>query len=132
MCDIKEGDTVVVKRTVKENKLSTTFAPEEYTVTKLVGSNATVQSNTSGRILQRNVAHLKPLSTSESVVVPADVSTEAPSRDLFPSTQDNETENETEDRSSEIQEYNSINRSTRMSRKPEYLKDYDTNAVCTI
>ncbi|XP_055604267.1 uncharacterized protein K02A2.6-like [Uranotaenia lowii] len=59
--DIVVGDSVLVKRTKKDNKLDTTFAPEEYAVVKKQGSDTTVQSQATGKELRRNVAHLKKL-----------------------------------------------------------------------
>lgn len=124
--EIREGDTVVVKRTVKDNKLSTTFAPEEYTVIKLVGSDATVQSNSSGRVLNRNVAHLKILPASMSTTENPpfkDQSAMLPLRDM-------DITNESEEAGpQETQADQSTSRSMRMSRKPAYLKDYHTDAV---
>ncbi|XP_055605167.1 uncharacterized protein K02A2.6-like [Uranotaenia lowii] len=59
--DIVVGDSVLVKRTKKDNKLDTTFAPEEYAVVKKQGSDTTVKSQATGKELRRNVAHLKKL-----------------------------------------------------------------------
>lgn len=52
---------IVVKRIQKENKLSTTFNPEEFSVIDRRGSEAVLQSKDSNRIIQRNVSHLKKL-----------------------------------------------------------------------
>lgn len=59
--DISEGDIVVSKRIQKENKLSTTFDPEEYSVVERNGSDITLKSKETGKIIHRNVAHLKKL-----------------------------------------------------------------------
>lgn len=59
--DICQGDTVVTKRIHKENKLSTTFDPEEYLVIDRNGSDITIKSKESGKIIHRNVVHLKKL-----------------------------------------------------------------------
>ncbi|XP_062538474.1 uncharacterized protein K02A2.6-like [Armigeres subalbatus] len=61
---LKEGDIVVAKRMIKENKLSSTFAPEEFEIVKLCGTDATLRSMQSKREVHRNVGHLKPIETS--------------------------------------------------------------------
>ncbi|XP_062557947.1 uncharacterized protein K02A2.6-like [Armigeres subalbatus] len=58
---IKAGDTVIAKRMIKANKLSSNFSPEELEVLYRTGSNVAVRSKESGRILHRNVFHLKPV-----------------------------------------------------------------------
>lgn len=55
------GDTVVAKRVQKENKLSTTFDPDELTVIGKAGSSVTVRSQDTGRTFNRNISHLKKL-----------------------------------------------------------------------
>lgn len=55
---IKEGDGVLVKRAIKTNELSSTFSPESCEVIKKKGSELTLQSDESGRIFKRNVAHV--------------------------------------------------------------------------
>lgn len=59
--DLREGDRVVLRRVQKENKLSTTFDPEEYIVVGRRGPDCELQSTESKRIIHRNVAHLKKL-----------------------------------------------------------------------
>lgn len=59
--EIEIGDTVVARRIQKENKLSTTFSPEEYSVVDRRGSDVTLKSNDSGREIHRNTSHLKKL-----------------------------------------------------------------------
>lgn len=54
--ELREGDVVVCKRMTKENKLSTTFAPEEYEIRELNGSDATLRSFETNREVHRNVA----------------------------------------------------------------------------
>lgn len=62
--DIEEGDEVVAKRQVTTNKLSTTFEPTVYTVTKRNGSEVTIESAATGTQYRRNVAHVKKLPSS--------------------------------------------------------------------
>lgn len=66
--DIDVGDNVLVMRTRKDNKLDTTFAPEEYAVVKKRGSDTTVRSQLTGKELRRNVAHLKKLEQADNNV----------------------------------------------------------------
>ncbi|XP_062539260.1 uncharacterized protein K02A2.6-like [Armigeres subalbatus] len=63
--DLEEGDKVVIKRIQKDNKLSTTFDPEEYIVIARKGSDVTLKSTMSGRIIHRNISHLKKLYATE-------------------------------------------------------------------
>lgn len=42
---LKEGDVVIAKRTVKENKLASNFSPEEFVILDRSGPDATLQSN---------------------------------------------------------------------------------------
>ncbi|XP_058817493.1 uncharacterized protein K02A2.6-like [Topomyia yanbarensis] len=105
--ELREGDVVVAKRTVKENKLSTTFAPEEFTVAELNGSDATLRSKTSGRIMHRNVAHLRPLvalNLAGKTLQRDDVNTS-----IIPIEQNTSTHE----------------RPSRIQRSPEYLRDYE-------
>lgn len=62
---LKEGDIVVIKRMIKENKLSSTFMPEEFEIKGISGSEATLRSTQSNRIIHRNLSHLKPIRSSE-------------------------------------------------------------------
>ena len=55
--DIQEGDTVLLQQP-RQNKLTTTYKPELYTVTSRNGSEVTVQSP-DGVEYRRNVAHVK-------------------------------------------------------------------------
>ena len=55
--DIREGDLVLLQQN-KQNKLTTTYQPELYTVLSRNGSEVTVQSS-QGVKYRRNVAHLK-------------------------------------------------------------------------
>ena len=56
-CDVKEGDSVLLQQP-HQNKLSTTYKPELYTVVSRDGSEVTVVSS-DGVKYRRNVAHVK-------------------------------------------------------------------------
>lgn len=121
--ELKEGAVVVAKRTVKENKLSTTFAPEEFIITELKGSDATLKSNTTGRILHRNVAHLKPLLDQDqaepdngNLVETNSVAEDGPDNGYPADTISMAGDESSPGRS----------RPSRRARKPEYLRDYET------
>ncbi|XP_055584827.1 uncharacterized protein LOC129737692 [Uranotaenia lowii] len=74
------GDLVLAKRSKKDNKLSSDFSPEEFTVTKKQGTDFTIRSTSSGKEFRRSVAHLKRIEhQSEN----SDVSTE-----IMPAIQD--------------------------------------------
>lgn len=123
--ELREGDVVVCKRMIKENKLSTTFAPEEYEIIKLNGSDATLRSVRSDREVHRNVTHLKRLSKDK----PAD---HEQIEELTPAHED-ESSSITDDIvgvESEIESPSNIIRPKRTQRKPAYLNEYHTNAVC--
>ncbi|XP_055629256.1 uncharacterized protein K02A2.6 isoform X2 [Toxorhynchites rutilus septentrionalis] len=62
------GDKVFVKRTKKDNKLSTDFSPEHFEVTERQGSEVTLRSTVSGKRLKRNVVHLKKAETGQESV----------------------------------------------------------------
>ncbi|XP_055614912.1 uncharacterized protein K02A2.6-like [Toxorhynchites rutilus septentrionalis] len=59
---IEIGDRVLAKRTIKENKLSSDFSPEEYIVIKKNGTDVTIRSESSGKEFRRSVTHLKRIS----------------------------------------------------------------------
>lgn len=59
---IEVGDTVLTKRMRKENKLSTEFSPEEFTVLNKKGTDVTIRSSSSGKTYNRSAAHLKVVS----------------------------------------------------------------------
>lgn len=138
--DLKEGDTVVTKRIKKTNKLSTTFAPEEFKIVKLSGSDATLQSTDSNRILHRNTAHLKPLlkhTSLEEEITPEPEVEEGNSphhtsaeEDIIPEPEAEEgnTPHQASYRnlSDSFQREQPHQRPTRSLRVPGYLKDYQT------
>ncbi|XP_055633245.1 uncharacterized protein K02A2.6-like [Toxorhynchites rutilus septentrionalis] len=117
--ELREGDIVVSKRMCKTNKLSTTFAPEEFQITKLTGSDATLSSTDSNRIIHRNVAHLKPLMKNTA-------SEEADAR--RPENGDGATSQEFQgnELSGSSLPKDPNQRPSRSLRVPVYLKDYHT------
>lgn len=127
--ELKEGDVVVAKRTVKENKLSSTFAPEEFVITKLKGSDATLESKTSGRVLHRNVAHLKPLLDQDQDETDLDngdpVDANSVVEDEASPIQDQPEANPDTNSVAEDEASPDRFRPTRKARKPEYLRDYE-------
>ncbi|XP_062701591.1 uncharacterized protein K02A2.6-like [Aedes albopictus] len=64
--DIEVGDHVLAKRTKKDNKLSTEFAPEEYEVIEKRGTDVTIRSSSSGKKFRRSAAHLKAIPRTAS------------------------------------------------------------------
>lgn len=59
------GDKVLMQNLTPGNKLSTTYIPTEYTVLGKQGSRVTVQNEETGKIFQRNSAHLKRIGHPE-------------------------------------------------------------------
>lgn len=105
---LKPGDLVVAKRTLRENKLSSNFGPEELVIVERSGPDVTLKSSESGRVLHRNVAHLKKLVPRQEV----------------PNSDANEPCT-----TSEVLESERDQRPRRESRKPEYLNDYQLGIV---
>lgn len=62
--EISIGDTVLMKNLLPTNKLATNFLDEKFVVIDRRGTNVTIQSKETGRIYDRNTAHLKLLPTS--------------------------------------------------------------------
>lgn len=60
--ELTEGDIVVAKKMLKENKLSSNFGREQFEITKRTGTKAELKSMETGKTYQRNVAHLKRIS----------------------------------------------------------------------
>lgn len=60
--DIQVGDTVLRKNLIKEDKLTTTFDPQEFEVINRKGPVVTIQSKVKGDVYDRNVAHVKKIS----------------------------------------------------------------------
>lgn len=61
---IKEGDKVLMQNLTPGNKLSTTYSPTEYEVVKKTGSRVTIQNEETGKVYDRNSAHLKKITGS--------------------------------------------------------------------
>lgn len=115
--EIKVGDTVIVKRVHKENKLSTTFSPEEHVVVDRKGSDVTVKSKESGKELHRNTKHLKKLVTENK--------DEIPEQNGCPDEEGNSTPkpgNVSIENSESREEISS--RPRRETKQPAYLEDY--------
>ncbi|KAL7743611.1 hypothetical protein ACLKA6_019230 [Drosophila palustris] len=80
----KNGDKVLVKNVILTNKLTPTFDKTEYEVKEKNGNIVKVDGG--GRILTRNVCHLKKIpKTSESTIVEAQLTDAIP---LGPPTKD--------------------------------------------
>ncbi|XP_055622078.1 uncharacterized protein K02A2.6-like [Toxorhynchites rutilus septentrionalis] len=61
------GDRVLMQNLNPENKLSTTYVPTEFTVLDKEGSRVTVQNDETGRVFQRNSAHLKRITHPQEI-----------------------------------------------------------------
>lgn len=57
--EIQVGDIVIMKNLHPKNKLSTIFGAERYEVMKTVGSTVMLKEEESGKLFERNVAHVK-------------------------------------------------------------------------
>lgn len=64
--DIKEGDMVLAKRQIKENKLQSIFEPTEYVVLTRDGAEVTIESTETGKLYRRKVAHLQKILSNAS------------------------------------------------------------------
>lgn len=119
--NLSEGDVVVARRTVKENKLSSNFSPEQFEVVNRKKSEAEIRSKTTGKTYFRNVSHLKP-------IIPT-----AKSQDRIPGTcqeespEPAESEDTTEAEEIAIEESRAEPRIQRNQKRPKYLQDYVTN-----
>lgn len=126
--EITVGDNVVTKRIQRENKLSTAFTPEEFEVIDMRGSDVTLRSKESERIIHRNLSHLKKLVSDSSQS--STQSTEGTERE-----QTNEDKGKTANQSirDEIEGsprgVPSPSRPRRETRKPGYLEDYKINKI---
>ncbi|XP_073959776.1 uncharacterized protein [Choristoneura fumiferana] len=60
-CNLMPGDKVYLKNVVKDNKLSTTFAPIPFTVESANKGDIQVRNEETGQTLRRNVVHLKKI-----------------------------------------------------------------------
>lgn len=116
--ELTVGDTVVLKRVQKDNKLSTTFDPEEYMVIDRRGSDCTLQSKESTRIIHRNVSHVKKLFSATNN------SMEQQEEPNISDTRDNELVLNSKPGSDADKL-----RPRRESKKPLYLKDFEISNV---
>lgn len=126
--ELKVGDCVLVKRMTKENKLASTFSPEEWTIIDRSGPDVTLQSKESNRIIHRNVAHTKLLATSQTGNrdKTSDEEEEAPEEDTV-ANNSGTVINQEIDNPDEQSEQGSKQRSRRIVKKPGYLQDYNIN-----
>lgn len=124
--EITVGDTVVVKRVQRENKLSTTFDPEEYCVKARRGADITLESKATGRIVHRNVSHVKKLFLDDSQVYRE---TEEITKDPNPSYDETETEEGVQREQDEERDANTMERPRRVIKRPGYLDDYNVQRI---
>lgn len=87
--DIEIGTKVVIKRFRKDSKLSTNYSPEEHTVIRLKGADATLRSISTGKECRRNIAHLKKL-PEDSLVTEKKPNPRSPSEEVSNQQQDTE------------------------------------------
>lgn len=120
--DLQEGDKVVTKRIQKDNKLSTTFDSEEFIVIGREGSDVTIKSTESGRIIHRNISHLKKLHTGETVQKETNETSEA---GKSPGTQQPEDPAPTPERVT----VGASSRPRRQMKRPAHLDDYSMNTI---
>lgn len=120
LSQLKEGDVVVVKRMLKENKLSSTFGPEEFEIIKLQGSDATLRSTETNRIFHRNVSHLKrlPSQSAGSLLGKSSDVLKDHITDSIPGNANNQPE------ATNTEFEIAKERPTRTIRKPAYLDEY--------
>ncbi|XP_058459398.1 uncharacterized protein K02A2.6-like [Malaya genurostris] len=62
--DIQTGDSVLMKNLTIQDKLTTDFGKEEYTVVGRNGPNVTVESTETGKRFDRNTSHLRKIEES--------------------------------------------------------------------
>ncbi|XP_058827211.1 uncharacterized protein K02A2.6-like [Topomyia yanbarensis] len=139
--DISQGDTVVTKRIQRENKLSTTFDPEEYIVITRRGSDVTLKSTETGKIIHRNVAQLKKLATGNNSDTKHNTeshttSIQSNTQQSFPNEAETnqsvmEKANRNEQVSSDVSSTSNGSKlcARRESKHPSYLKDYKVNSL---
>ena len=107
--DIKQGDHVLVRQN-KKNKLSSTYDPTPYVVTKRQNSRVTARSK-NGHVITRNVSFFKRISKQTCI------ETDDDDDERHPVTQDrtNRNSNNTE----QDEEPRSVRRSQRVRSKPD-------------
>lgn len=65
--DIQVGDKVLLQNIISAGKLTATYDKTEYEVLERTGNRVKITDPVSGRITERNVAHVKKISTSEEI-----------------------------------------------------------------
>lgn len=122
--NVKVGDTVVDKRPLKEQKLASNFAPEEWKVVDKNGSDVTLSSKDSDHVIQRNSAHLKRLIPEDENVNPDPLNQE------LQGTMDKEpVRSETTETVDTTTQNGDQMRSRRPRKQPAYLNDFKVNSV---
>ncbi|XP_055600366.1 uncharacterized protein K02A2.6-like [Uranotaenia lowii] len=99
---LKEGHVVVAKRMQKDHKLSSNFHPEKLKILSRTNTDVELQSEKTGKVYHRNVAHLKPMS-QDSGQTDQTINKETSSFEPQPTREQ---------------------RPTRALQKPGYLQDY--------
>lgn len=105
--EIQAGDEVLVKRMQKTNKLSTTFVPDVHKVVERKGSETVIKDVSSGAMYRRNVSHLQKIHKDDVPKGSADP---------------DHTAVDTKDTAASFSEP----RPKRATRKPDYLRYFDT------
>lgn len=124
--DLEEGDKVDIKRIQKDSKLSTTFDSEEYIVISRKGSDVTLKSTESGRIIHCNISHLKKLYPAETVQNEADdTRDETNEADDDFETQQLHEPSTTSDRATDEASL----RPRRQMKRPSHFNDYSMNTI---
>lgn len=130
--ELKVGDVVLVKRMMKQNKLASTFIPEEWMILNRTGSDVTLRSKESNRVIHRNVAHLKLLEIDQGEASDeGEVSDEGEASDEGEMVEEeiimNSPAEAEADIPMELPEEKTKERPRRMVKKPGYLQDYKIN-----
>lgn len=110
---------------MNENKLSTTFTPEQFKITEISEPDATLHSTQSDRVIHRNISHLKPI---EMYPIP-NVEVMQSSGGTFQNGQPMDPENTLVSVEKEQQRNRLPERPSCTVRKPGYLKEYVVKAV---
>jgi len=129
--DIKEGDTVLLQQP-RQNKLTSTYKPELYTVTSRTGSEVTVQSP-DGVQYRRNVAYVKKYVSSPGDHGSSSQSQSADIHDSGDPVQKGEPVSPDLGTVVDLREHSPIaaRRSTRARDRPRYLEDYICRVIST-
>ena len=120
---ISEGDTVVLKDQLRDNKLSSRFVDENFTVTNRSGNELTVRSQVDGRSYNRVPSHVKKVPDPRG-----DQTSDAPSSSVrahndpatIPTTITEDGDFNPRSASTPAV----IKRSTRIVKQPEWRKDF--------